>query len=77
MIYRKGMIRMYKIKHVSKLGNDVTYDIEYKSLLGTKDITIYHDEVLNIWDGTIIEYGTWRDLSHGEIMDIIKEVVQC
>ena len=68
---------MYKLKNVSKLGNDVTYDIEYKSFLGTKDITIYYDEVLNIWDGTIIEYGTWRDLSHGEIMDIIKEVAQC
>ena len=68
---------MYKLKHVSQLGNDVTYDIEYKSFLGTKDITIYHDNMLNIWDGTIIEYGSWRDLSHGEIMDIIKEVVQC
>ena len=68
---------MYKLKNVSKLGNDVTYDIEHKSFLGTKDITIYHDNVLNIWDGTIIEYGSWRDLSHGEIMDIIKEVAQC
>ena len=68
---------MYKLKHVSQLGNDVTYDIEYKSFLGTKDITIYHDNVLNIWDGTIIEYGSWRDLSHGEIVDIIKEVIQC
>ena len=68
---------MYKLKHVSKLGNDVTYDIEYKSFLGTKDITIYHDDVLNTWDGDIIEYGTWRDLTPDEIMDIIKEVVQC
>ena len=68
---------MLKLKNVSQLGNDVTYDIKYKSFLGTKDITIYHDNVLGIWDGAIIEYGNWRDLSHDEIMDIIKEVVQC
>ena len=68
---------MYKLKHVSKLGNDITYNIERKRPLSTSDITIYHDNVLSTWDGTIIEYGSWRDLSHGEIMDIIKEVVQC
>ena len=66
---------MYRLKNVSRLGNDVTYSIEYKSFLGTKDITIYHDSVLNIWDGDIIEYGSWRDLEHDEIMDIIKEVI--
>ena len=68
---------MYRLKHVSKLGDDVTYSIEYKSFLGTKDITIYHDSVLNTWDGDIIEYGEWRDLEDDEIMDIIKEVAQC
>lgn len=68
---------MYKLKNVSKLGNDITYDIEYKSFLGTKDITVYHDNFLNTWDGTIIEYGSWCDLGHDEIMDIIKEVVEC
>ena len=68
---------MYRIKHVSKLGDDITYSIERKRPLSTSDITIYHDSVLNIWDGTIIEYGTWRDLTPDEIMDIIKEVVQC
>ena len=65
---------MYKLKHVSQLGNDVTYDIEYKSFLGTKDISIYHDNVLNIWDGTIIEYGTWRDLTPDEITTIMKGI---
>ena len=65
---------MLELKSVSRLGNDVTYNIERKRPLSTSDITIYHDEVLNIWDGTIIEYGSWRDLSHDEIMDIIKEI---
>ena len=68
---------MYKLKHVSKLGDDITYSIERERPLSTSEIIIYHDEVLNIWDGTIIEYGDWCDLSHGEIMDIIKEVAQC
>ena len=68
---------MYKLKNVSRLGDDITYSIERERPLSTSDITIYHDNVLNIWDGTIIEYGSWRDLSHDEIMDIIKEVVQC
>ena len=65
---------MYKLKHVSRLGDDVTYNIERKRPLSTSEITIYHDEVLNIWDGTIIEYGSWRDLSHGEITTIMKGI---
>ena len=69
------MSRMYRIKHVSKLGNDIAYSIEYKTFFKTYDIIIYHDESLNTWDGTIIEYGSWRDLTHDEIMDIIKEVL--
>ena len=68
---------MHKLKNVSRLGDDITYSIERERPLSTSDITIYHDSVLNIWDGTIIEYGSWRDLSHDEIMDIMKEVVQC
>ena len=68
---------MYKLKNVSRLGDDITYSIERERPSSTSDITIYHDNVLNIWDGTIIEYGSWRDLTHDEIMDIIKEVVQC
>ena len=66
---------MYKLKHVSKLGDDITYSIEHKRPLSTSDITIYHDNVLNIWDGTIIEYGSWRDLSHDEIVDIMRGVM--
>ena len=68
---------MYKLKNVSKLGDEITYNIERKRPSSTSDITIYHDTVLNIWDGTIIEYGDWRDLEDDEIVDIIKEVVQC
>ena len=65
---------MYKLKHVSKLGDDITYSIERKRPLSTSEITIYHDEVLNIWDGTIIEYGSWRDLEHDEITTIMKGI---
>ena len=65
---------MYKLKHVSKLGNDITYNIERRRPLSTSDITIYHDNVLNIWDGTIIECGSWRDLSHDEITTIMKGI---
>ena len=65
---------MYELKSVSQLGNDITYNIERKRPLSTSDITIYHDEVLNIWDGTIIEYGSWRDLSHDEITTIMKGI---
>ena len=65
---------MYKLKHVSKLGDDVTYNIERKRPSSTSEITIYHDEVLNIWDGTIIEYGSWRDLLHDEIITIMKGI---
>ena len=66
---------MYKLKNVSRLGDDITYSIERKRPLSTSDITIYHDSVLNIWDGTIIEYGSWRDLSHNEIVDIMRGVM--
>ena len=65
---------MYKLKHVSRLGNDVTYNIERRRPLSTSEITIYHDEVLNVWDGTIIEYGSWHDLSHDEITTIMKGI---
>ena len=66
---------MYKLKNVSRLGDDITYSIERKRPLSTSDITIYHDTVLNIWDGTIIEYGDWRDLEHDEIVDIMRGVI--
>ena len=65
---------MYKLKHVSKLGDDITYSIERERPLSTGEITIYHDEVLNIWDGTIIEYGSWRDLTPDEIITIMKGI---
>ena len=65
---------MYKLKHISRLGNDITYNIERKRPLSTSEITIYHDEVLNIWDGTIVEYGSWRDLLHDEIITIMKGI---
>ena len=65
---------MYKLKNVSRLGDDITYSIERKRPLSTGEIIIYHDNVLNIWDGTIIEYGSWRDLTHDEIMTIMKGI---
>ena len=65
---------MYELKSVSQLGNDITYNIERKRPSSISDITIYHDEVLNIWDGTIIEYCSWRDLTHDEIMTIMKGI---
>ena len=66
---------MYKLKNVSKLGDEITYSIERKRPSSTSDITIYHDTVLNIWDGDIIEYGDWRDLEYDEIMDIMRGVM--
>ena len=63
---------MLKLKSVSRLGDEITYSIERKRPLSTSEITIYHDEVLNIWDGTIIEYGSCRDLEDDEITTIMK-----
>ena len=65
---------MYKLKNTTKLGNDITYYIDRITPLGSSDITIHHDDVLNIWDGAILERNTYKDLKHDEILNIMKEV---
>ena len=65
---------MYKLKNVTRLGNVTTYYIDRITPLGSSDITIYHDNVLNIWDGAILEKNNCRDLKHSEVLNIIKEI---
>lgn len=65
---------MYKLKNITRLGNDVTYYIDRITPLGSSDITIHHDDVLNIWDGAILEKNTCRDLKHDEVLNIIREI---
>ena len=66
---------MYKLKHVSKLDNDVTYNIEYKTFFKTYDITIYHDESLNTWDGTSYDGNCYRDIDPDTAVLIINDLM--
>ena len=66
---------MYRLKHVSKLGNDIAYYIEYKTFLGTSDITIYYDTTLNTWDGTIHHGNIYRDIVSDKAALIINELL--
>ena len=65
---------MYKLKNITRLGNDTTYYIDRITPMGSSDITIHHDNVLNIWDGAILEKNNCRDLEHNEVLNIIKEI---
>lgn len=65
---------MYKLKNITRLGDDTTYYIDRITPLGSSDITIHHDNVLNIWDGAILEKNNCRDLKHNEVLNIIKEI---
>ena len=65
---------MLELKNVTRLGNDTTYYIDRITPLGSSDITIHHDNVLNIWDGAILEKNNCRDLKHSEVLNIIKEI---
>lgn len=75
---------MFELKNVSRLGNELTYDIKYQTPLCTYDITIYHDESLNIWDGTIISDSEWygmdpnmdHDMDHDFIMYIARNILK-
>ena len=65
---------MYILKNTTRLGNDTTYYIDRVTPLGTSDITIHHDNVLNIWDGAILDKNNCRDMKHNEVLNIIKEI---
>ena len=65
---------MYELKSVSQLGNDITYDIEYKTFFKTYDITIYHDESLNTYDGVTYDGDTYRDIESGVAILIMNEL---
>ena len=65
---------MYILKNTTRLGNDTTYYIDRITPLGSNDITIHHDDVLNIWDGAILDKNNCRDLKHDEVLNIIKEI---
>ena len=65
---------MYKLKNITRLGNDTTYYIDRITPMGSSDITIHHDNVLNIWDGAILEKNNCRDMEHNEVLNIIKEI---
>ena len=66
---------MYKLKHVSRLGNDIAYYIEYKTFLGTSDITIYYDTSLNTYDGVTYDGDTYRDIESGVAILIMNELI--
>lgn len=64
----------------SRKGNQPTlnvYNIEYRTILGTKEITIYeHLEGAHTWSGDILEYGEWRELDLDELdycIEFLKE----
>ena len=65
---------MYILKNTTRLGNDTTYYIDRITPLGSNDIIIHHDDVLNIWDGAILDKNNCRDLKHDEVLNIIKEI---
>ena len=69
------MFRMYRIKHVSQLGSDIAYNIEYKTIFKTYDINIYYDKALNIWNGTMTEGTTYYDIGSDKAGLIISELL--
>lgn len=66
---------MYKLKHVSRLGNEITYCIDYETFFKTYDITIYHDMDLNTWDGTSYDGNNCRDINPDEAVLIINDIM--
>lgn len=66
---------MYKLKHISRLGNEITYHIDYETFFKTYDITIYHDMDLNIWDGTSYDGIACRDIDTDTAVLIINDLI--